>query len=144
MTTKSLVMTSQGGIPGLPWKYVAKGTNRHLTVESSGLVMIRVPFWRWLAMSKDRKDGRPRMVSFPLWAIQGGYLRTHTWWRKGVLQLDVPAANDPWQRRTDKQRANNVFPASRPHRIKFRKRQQPWFVYAAEQIGVDAPELPKE
>ncbi|MEV6967606.1 hypothetical protein AB0M47_21125 [Hamadaea sp. NPDC051192] len=122
-----------------PLVYDAKGLNRRLTVHGDGMVTVQVTTLRWLLMSRDRKDGRPRQVSFPLWAIRAGDLRTAAWWRRGRLRLDVPAANDPWGKRTEKMRQLHQFPKTKPHKIRFNRRQQPWFVYAAEQIGVDEP-----
>jgi hypothetical protein len=119
--------------------FTATGLNRQLTVHGDGMVTVKVTFWTWWTMGARRRDGRPRQVDFPLWAIRAGSLRTAVRLWPGLLVLDVPAANDPWGRRTDKMREKREFPHLRRHKLRFTRQQQPWFVYAAEQIGVENP-----
>lgn len=121
--------------------YTAQGHTRTVSVNGAGQVTVTVRWARWLTWSKDRKEGRPRAVTFPLWAIAGGEYRPRTWWRRGRLLLNVPAANDPWARRTERHRKRKQMPPTRPHKIHFGKRRQPYFVVLAEQIGMELPEV---
>ena len=47
------------------------------------------------------------------------------------------AGNDPWRRRTDRQRKKGTYPKPKPHRIRFTRRQEPAFQQLAHQIGMD-------
>lgn len=119
--------------------YTAPGIGKRVTLAGD-TVTVSVRLLRWWSMSSDRTEGRPRQVSFPVWAIRRGYVRTASWWRPGLLYLDVPDAGDPWARRTEKMRRRGVYPKPRAYKIRFRKSRQPWFVLLAEQIGVEQPE----
>jgi hypothetical protein len=119
----------------------AVGLNRKVIVHGQAQVTVRPTWWAWQAMGEQCREGRPREVTFGLWEIRGGMLRTATWWRPGLLRLDVPTCGDPWGRRSRKMVEQRVFPRPRPsHRIRFRRAQQPWFVYMAEEIGIQTPE----
>lgn len=117
--------------------FEAKGTGRLVKVGDNAVMTVTVRRLAWWLMPARRKEGRPRSVSFPLWAIRGGWYRPACWWRRGVLVLDVPGANAPWGRRTDAQRRNRTYPKPRPHRLHFTSKQQPAFAVCAQQIGLD-------
>lgn len=117
--------------------FEAKSTSRHVQVNSGGVMTVTVRLLAWGLMTKRRKEGRPRSVSFPVWAIESGWYRPATWYRRGALQLHVPGANDPWRRRTDAQRRKRTYPRPRPHRIHFTRKQQPAFHLCAREIGLD-------
>lgn len=117
--------------------YEAVGLTRRVRVDGVGMVTVVVRLHRWWSMGARRREDRPRQVSFPIWAISSGWLRPALWWLPGVLYLNVPAQNNPWGRRTNRMRKKGTYPRPRPHRILFRRKQQPWFVYLAEEIGID-------
>lgn len=114
----------------------AKGTSRRLRVTDDGIMMINVRPLAWWWMNERRTEGRDPSVEFTLGAIASGWYRPATRWRRGTLQLNVPSANDPWQRRSDAQRLARKMPKPRPHRIRFTRRQQPAFALCAYQIGL--------
>jgi hypothetical protein len=117
--------------------FTATGLTRRVSVGDDGQMTIAVRTLAWWAMGRRRTEGRPQQVSFPLWAIQGGWFRLASRWWPGALQLDVPGANDPWRRRSDRQRKKGTYPKTRPHRIRFTRRQEPAFVRLATEIGMD-------
>lgn len=116
--------------------FTATGLTRKLTVTDDACMTIRVRGVAWRLMSEARKQGRPREVVFPLFAIRGGWYRPARWYRPGVLVLKVPQAGDPWRRRTERQRRKDTFPRTRPHKIRFVRHQQPGFARCARAIGM--------
>lgn len=115
--------------------FEAKSITRHVKVTNDGLMTIRVRTLTWLLMSQRYKEGRPIAVTFPLNRIRSGWYRPASWCG-GCLYLNVPYANDPWQRRTDRHRKKNTYPKPKPHRIRFTRKQQPAFELCAHEIGV--------
>lgn len=118
--------------------FKAKAIARHVKVTDDGFMTIAVRWLSWVLMGQRRREGRPMAVSFPLGQIRSGWYRPARWYRLGTLYLDVPYANDPWRRRTDRQRAKGLYPKPKPHRIRFTRRQQPAFELCAHEIGVAA------
>jgi hypothetical protein len=117
--------------------HTARGLTREVLVHDDGFVTVRVRGLAWTAMNERRREGRAQEVAFNLVGIRGGHFRPARWWRPGVLVLQVPGAGDPWRRRTDRQRKNDTYPKTRPHRLRFTPRQQPAFERLAAEIGLE-------
>ncbi len=116
--------------------FEATGITRTIRVTDDGFMTVTVRRWAWWAMSERRKEGRQPAVGFPLVSIRSGWYRPARWYRPGALVLDVPHADDPWRRRTDRQRRKKTYPKTRPHRIRFTLRHQPDFEQCAVEIGM--------